>query len=370
MTSPLIVVDARYVSRRQSGIGRHVLAIATRLPTLRPDWRFRFWTHPEAPPELRVDAPNVEYEAVAVHPNGPRSLALPRTLGSLEEASLFHSPHNILGLGLPCRAVTTVHDLMWLSHPEYCESSPWLRPIRTLFFGGGIRHALAQSRVVLTVSEASAADIVRRFPSLKGRIVVSPNAADARFTPRADPDDEISTLVGFDAPYYLLVGQNQPSKGHPLALRAFAEAAPKDSHLVYLQRVRPGGELKALADELGVGERVHFMPETSEDEYLRLLQSAKALLQPSLAEGFGMPALEALACGTPVIASDIAPLVEVLGGAGLHSKAGDWRSLANAIRTLEDDDSDWKRLGPEQAARFSWDHAAEQVARAYAMALA
>lgn len=367
---PTIVLDARYVSHRRSGIGRHVLAIAKRLPQLRPDWDFRFWTHPRAPAELFVDAKNAHYVSVAAHPNGPRSLIFPRSLGGLRDVSLFHSPHNILGDRMPCPCVTTVHDLMWLDEPAYCEPNRWLRPIREKFFGRGIRQALTQSRVVLTVSRASARAIRTFAPHLAERIFVSANAADEHFTPSTESAKE---LLGFDAPYYLVVGQNQPSKGHALALRAFAAARSADVRLVFLQRVRPGAELCALAEKLKVANRVHFVPEIKEVEYRTLLRSAKALLQPSLAEGFGMPALEALSCGVPVIASDIPALKEVLGGMGLHSRAGDWRSLAYRLEELNDEPAKAEELrlrGPLRARQFSWDDCAGQVVRAYEVALA
>lgn len=177
--------------------------------------------------------------------------------------------------------------------------------------------------------------------------------------------------MGTPAPYYLAVGQNQPSKGHALALRAFAAASSPEAHLVFLQRVRSGDELQTLAQRLKISERVHFVSEIDEDDYMTLLRSAKALLQPSLAEGFGMPALEALSCAVPVIASDIPALREVLGGAGLHAKAGDWRSLARQLEGLEDPamEKTLREQGPRQARRFTWDECASQVTRAYEMAL-
>lgn len=364
--------DARYVRRRQSGIGRYVDALLHRLPALLPESQLRVWSSSDA----RARHPrfaNVEYRTVRADPTAPWSLFFGGTLDpALSRDEVFHSPHNMLGFGIASRrCITTVHDLMWVTHPEFCEDSPLLRPVRAAFFALGIERALSTSHTVLTVSRASADAILAHAPRLAGRVVVAENAADARFRPAADEAalaTRLRTLLGSDAPYYLVVGQNQPSKGHESAVRAFAAGARPHDRLVLVQRRRSGkGSIFALVRELGLGSRVLFCPELTEDDFLRVLQGARALLQPSLAEGFGMPALEALACGCPVIASDIPALVEVVGGAGLHAPVGDVAALADAIRRM--DDATLRRelgaKGVERARAYDWDRTAGIVADVY-----
>lgn len=369
-----IVLDARYVRARQSGIGRYVEAIIARVPPMMRDVDFRIWSHTEAE-RCHPAHRNATYVELDAEPNAPRSLLAPRWLDRhVRKDDIFHSPHNILGFGLPERAITTVHDLMWITHPQYCEANPWLRPARAAFFRRGIEHALASSQLILTVSQASADAIAAYAPSVATRVVVAPNAADARFAPARDQQAlsaALSRILPGTSSYFLVAGQNQPSKGHALAVRAFAEAAQPHDRLVLLQRTLPGRGLGALVDSLGISDRVTFLTEVAEQDFVSLLQGAKALLQPSLAEGFGMPALEALASGCPVIASDIPPLVEVLGGAGLHAHAGDVRSLAAAIRQLEDRTlrDELRARGVERARAYNWDETARIVADVYKQAL-
>ncbi len=158
-------------------------------------------------------------------------------------------------------------------------------------------------------------------------------------------------LVGSSAPYYLVVGKNEPYKAHQLVLQAFAREARPGELLVLVQRTRSGAGLDRLAQELGIAHRLRWLPTLSESELVTVVQAARALLQPSLFEGFGIPALEAMAAGCPVIASDTPALVEVLGGAGLHAAVGDAAGLASAINRLRSGSLREELRGPRLRAR-------------------
>ncbi|MGB5266700.1 MAG: glycosyltransferase family 1 protein, partial [Polyangiales bacterium] len=201
------------------------------------------------------------------------------------------------------------------------------------------------------------------------KITVTPNAADTSFSLPTDAHasrSQVDKIVGEDTTYYLVVGQNQASKGHAIAVRAFA-AVPSTHKLVLLQRRRPGRGLARLVQELNIEDRVQWLCEVNETDLVCLLQNAYALLQPSLAEGFGMPALEAMSCGCPVIASDIPPLVEVLGGAGIHARAGDVEGLAEAIKKMNDPSlrAALSEKSARSAERFSWQETAETALTIY-----
>lgn len=364
-----ITIDCRYIRERPSGVGAYVRALVDRLPALAPDLRFVLWRHPLAPAPLNA-APNVTEVRAPSNPNEPLSLLFPRLFGPTG-GDVFHAPHNLLPYGVRTTAVVTVHDIMWLDEPHLAEGSAFLRLFRVPFFRSGLLNALQRARRILTVSQASADAMVRFRPELQGRVVVAHNAADARFQPPADRDAaraRAAALLGTDAPYFLLVGQNAPSKGHAIALQAFAAASRPEERLVLIQRLRAGKGLDRLARELGVRDRLLVLPTVPMDGLLALLQSATALLQPSLAEGFGMPALEAMAAGCPVIASDIAPLVEVLGGAGVHVPRGEARPLGAAMRKVADDAALGEELrarGLERGRAFSWDTCAKTTLEVY-----
>jgi alpha-1,3-rhamnosyl/mannosyltransferase len=356
------VIDARYVEPKPSGIGRYCEALVERLPPLAPEARFQLWTHPARPRPVTFD--NVTCTPVRAGSDGLRTLLAPTLLGKLGRDDVVHFPFSLLGRGLPCASVVTIHDLAWIEQPELMEGRPLMRRVRVPYYRRGMRWALENATRLIAVSEATAARIRAVAPEAAGRIRVTHNAAEALFVPATDVAAvarAAGAIVGSFAPYYVVVGKSEPYKGHEVAIRAFARAAAPDELLVLIQRAGSGSHMRKLAEQLGVGARVRFLPAISGSELVTLLQGARALLQPSFLEGFGIPALEAMACGCPVIASDTPALVEVMGGAGLHAPIGDDEGTAQAITRLRGHGvrDDLRARGLLRAKQFSWDKTAE-----------
>jgi glycosyltransferase involved in cell wall biosynthesis len=371
--APRFVIDARYVEPKPSGIGRYVEALIERLPALDRSARFHLWTHPERPRPVAFD--NVTCAPVSAPSDGLRTLLVPSRLGQLRRDDVFHAPFSLLGRGLPCASVVTIHDLMWLEQPELVDGRPLVRRVREPYYRRGVRWALRHATRLIAVSEATAARIRAIEPQSAERIRVTHNAADAMFMPAPDAGENAraaAAIVGSSAPYYLAVGKNEPYKGHEVAVRAFARAAGPDELLVLIQRLGSGVRLRQLAEQLGIGARLRFLPAVSGSELVTLLQGARALLQPSIIEGFGIPALEAMACGCPVLASDTPALVEVMGGAGLHAAVGDDQALAQAMTRLRAGGmrDDLRQRGLLRAREFSWERTAEATLAVYREAAA
>lgn len=365
------VLDARYAGPKPSGIGQYVRALGKRLPAFSADARFRYWLRSGTEP--LTSAENVSYEKVDAPPASLRTLLTPRWLGELEAGDVFHAPANILGYGVPCPSIVTVHDVMWLEHLSWCQPRPWLRPVSGSYYRLGIFRALREARKILTVSHASADAIVRLERSAAPKIVVTHNACEEQFR---EPESLslaqtlAAASIGSEQPFFLVVGQNQPSKAHDVALAAFAAVAGAlpDHRLVLVQRLEAGRGLHRTAQNLGIEPRVSFVTGLSEAQLLSLFHAATALLQPSLAEGFGLPALEAMACGCPVLASDIPPLREVLGDAGTFSRPGDAGELSRAMKLIARDASRraaLRQLGLERRKLFSWDATASLTWEVY-----
>jgi alpha-1,3-rhamnosyl/mannosyltransferase len=366
--APRFVIDARYVEPKPSGIGRYTEALVERLPLLDPSASFHLWTHPARPRPVAFD--NVTCTPVAAGSDGLRTLLTPSSLGSLREHDVIHFPFSLLGRGLPCATVVTIHDLAWLETPELMDGRPLMRRIRHHYYKRGMRFALDHATRIISVSEATAARIRALAPERAERVRVTYNAAEAMFVPPPDPSvvaRAAAAVVGSFAPYYLVVGKSEPYKGHEVAIRAFAQAGSDDELLVLIQRAGSGSHLRKLAEQLGIGGRLRFLPAVSGTELVTLLQGARALLQPSVMEGFGIPALEAMACGCPVVASDTPALLEVMGGAGLHAPVGDHLAMAQALSRLRANGvaDDLRARGLSRAKTFSWERTAEATLAVY-----
>ena len=367
------VIDARYVSSRPSGIGNYVAALIARLPALAPDSRFHLWAHPERP--VPVSAPNVTTSVVPAPADGLRTLFRPTLLGQLSPEDVIHFSASLLGWGLPCSSVVTVHDLMWLEHAAKVDGRPLVRRARARFYQAGMLQALRHATRLIAVSRATADRMHAVCPESSARVRVIHNAAGPAFVAARDQQvaqRRAAELIGSDAPFYLVVGKNEPYKDHQLALSAFAHEARPGELLVLVQRTGQGAGLLRLARELGISDRLRWLPTLSEPDLVTVLQAARALLQPSFVEGFGIPVLEAMSAGCPVIASDTPALVEVLGGAGLHAAVGDAAGLASAINQLRSGSlrDELRARGLERARAFSWDVAARQTLEVYREAAA
>ena len=151
-------------------------------------------------------------------------------------------------------------------------------------------------------------------------------------------------------------------------MAAFAVGAPRPWRLVLLQRQGASTRLARLARALHVDDRIVWLPSVGQDDVVALMQAAGALIQPSLYEGFGLPVVEAMACGCPVIASDIAPLREVAGGAAMLVPAGDVTRLGAAVGDLIASPERRRSLAGEglvRARAFSWDRCAHETLAVY-----
>ena len=364
-----IVIDARYVRKRPSGTRTYVDALIRRLPALAPGDDFHLWVHPEATNPL-VDMSNVTQEPVHAAANGPATLLYPHRLGSVRKSDVFHATFNIVGFTMRCPIVTTIHDLSWWERPELNSANPWTRPFQYAFYNVGIRSALKRSTRILTVSNASADKILQLDPTVRDRLRVTHCSCGDEFVPPPDREaarKRAASLIGNEADYYLVVGWNPVGKGHQVALEAFAVGAPPGHHLVLVRRGAPPQSFVRAAASLGLSERVHWVDSAPTQDLITLMQSALALLQPSRYEGFGIPALEAMAVGCPVIASDIPALVEVMGGAGVHTRVGNVGDLARAITEVSAQPSlreELRERGLIRRGEFSWDRTAADTLEA------
>lgn len=375
-----VMLDARYVGAEDSGIGRYTQELARWLPRLDPTLRLELLCDPARPDaNLGPDAPGLGFQSYPAPPNSLRTrFALARAV-DLRGAQLYHAPFNILPRGLAVPRLFTLHDIMWLRDVGLCTDVWWRQRVTGTFYRTLIPRAAAEARRILTVSEHSRADIEARFPAARGRVSVTYNGVDPRFTPMA-PEDAWQLAAKHlprGAPFVLVVGQGAPYKNHPRAAAAFLEAfaSTPDVRLVLVRRLS-----RSTDDALGrtlahpsLRGRVHALPHIDVDTLRALYSLAQTFLFPSLYEGFGLPALEAMACGAPVVTSDVGAPAEVCGPAALTVNPLDVSAIAEGLRRVHEDTAlraDLRARGLAHAATFTWERCARQTLAAYRQALA
>ena len=337
--NPLVVVDADVLGRRRTGDETYVLNLLRELAPLAPAAGLRIAAvtrQPELVPE--------GIEAVELGTTSQElrmTLMLPRLLRGLD-AALGHFQY-ALPLVLPCPAVVTIHDLSFEREPSLMGRKD------RLVFRKVVPRAARKAVRVLTVSERTRRDLRELYGVPDEKIVVTPNGVDPAFTPG-------SGLLQGD--YVLLVGAVQERK-NPLAAVVAAEA-------VGLPLVVAGpAKDEALARELERrGARVTGYVE--QDELVRLYRGAACLVQPSRYEGFGLPVLEAMACGTPVVAVPEPALLEVAGDAAVWAEE---HELGDGIRRAVADRERLVAAGLERARLFSWRETARRTLEVYREAL-
>lgn len=354
-----IALDCRYLGPRPSGIGEVVAALVRHLPALAPDFQFTLLRHPLRNEQVS-DAANVREVIVRAPANGPLTmLHLPLAV-DLRGIDLFHAPANILPGGLTMPSLTTIHDVMWLTHPKWCNPSPWGR-IEQHFYRHGILRALNRSALVATVSEASRAEIVRLAPESADRVVVTRSGVSADFRP-VPPDAEALGRLGLPSGrrYVLVVGQGAPYKNHEGALHAFALGCKLTPDIDLMLVQRRGGQRQELAElirALDLESRVHVLEPIDRAALVQLYSGAAALLHPSFIEGFGNPVAEAMACGCPVVTSNCSAMPEVADGAALLTDPYDPGSIAAALRHVTQDPAlaaELRKRGLARAAQLNW----------------
>jgi len=292
--------------------------------------------------------------------------------GMREKIDLLHCPYWSSPLWSPWPTVVTVHDVIQFVLPEYA----W-RKISRVYFGlvsAGARRAQA----VITVSECSKQDIMKIIGLGPERIHVIGNAVDASLYPVRDAWllANVRERYGIAPRFVLYFGGFDMRKNVPRLIEAYArlpEALRREYQLVIAGRYQHLGhplypDPRQTVRRLGLEGNVIFTGQIREQDKAPLYSAATVFAFPSLYEGFGMPVLEAMACGTPVVTSNVSALPEVAGDAGLLVNPYASEAIGEALAELLESAArreDLSRRGLERARRFTWPQVAEQTVRVY-----
>jgi glycosyltransferase involved in cell wall biosynthesis len=371
-----IVIDARSVVAKKSGVGNYVDALVRHMVPRAPDIEFLLLRHPSA------TQPIISHERVKelAFAGETKSLATVFRLGrrhSFDDFQLYHSPADLVPLGLRCPYVVTLHDLMWIEAPRLASAFFPVRVANAAWYRWNIGRAVAGAARILSISAATRDAILRVYPEAADKVHVVPHGLDREryAAERAAPRAALAGWIAPELDYSLMVGQGSPYKNHAGMLRAFVEATrDRPEHkLVLIRRFsRVDFEMQALLERPDVRARVAVIPFVSDDVLLSFYRHARMLLFASHYEGFGLPALEAMALGTPVLGSTAAAVLEVTGDAALHADPADHADLVAKIRQLDRDAELRAELvarGTRHVQKFSWERAAEQTLAVYRTAI-
>ena len=266
--------------------------------------------------------------------------------------------------------VVTVHDLSFVRTPET------LPPLKRFYLARLCAASVRRARAIIAVSRQTADDVEHYFGVASNKVRVIHNGVASEFMPRLpSAQEQFRAAHGLPARYLLYLGTLEPRKNLEMLVRAFAiwrTMAPEAAAGVKL--VLAGGKgwyydtIFKEVSSLGLSDEVlfpGFIPPADLPDWYR---GAAAFIYPSMFEGFGLPVLEAMACGTPVICSQVASLQEVTGAAALTLPPADEGAWANAMHLLCDQSAmaaELRRRGLEQAARFSWQLSAQKTIQVY-----
>jgi glycosyltransferase involved in cell wall biosynthesis len=286
-----------------------------------------------------------------------------------EGIQLFHAPHYVLPPLTPCKAVVTIHDCIHLRFPQYLPNR-----LGYAYARSSLWVAAHRSNRVLTVSDASKRDILRYFHVPEGKIDVIYNAIDERFgeRPAEDEVNRVRERYQLNDPFILYAGNIKPHKNLERLIEAFHILRRHDLEHVKLliigDEISKYATLRRAVHRHKLHKHVRFFGFVPDQTLAILYRLADVFVFPSLYEGFGLPPLEAMASGTPVVTSNVSSLPEVVGDAALLIDPYDPEGIAHAMRRVLTEPAlrdELTRRGLARASEFSWDRSVRRVREIY-----
>jgi len=362
-----VSLDATAIPDRPVGAGRYVLELATALAR-RDDVDLVVESRRGDSARWRASgAADVADRAPSARPVRLlwEQVALPRLVGDLR-VDVHHAPHYTMPQRAKVPKVVTIHDMTFFDHPEWHERA------KVPFFRHAIRVAARRADALVCVS-AVTADRLHAHLRPHGPVHVIPHGVDHnRFRPDVyDSDAAALAAAGARPPYVFFIGTIEPRKDVPTLVAAFDRIAASQPDLSLVIAGLDGWGAQEVNTAIGAASsaaRIHRVGYVADEAVPALLRNAAAVAYPSLDEGFGLPALEALSCGAPLVTTRATAMAEVTGDGALLVPPGDVHALAGALAALVDGGPEVERLrrrGPEVAAAYTWDASAAAHAEVY-----
>jgi glycosyltransferase involved in cell wall biosynthesis len=358
-----IGIDARKL--HDFGIGTYIRNLLRHLSRLDRTTEYVLLARPEDREALKSLGENFRTVAeTAGNYSISEQVRIPLAL-KRERVTLFHAPHYVLPPLVRCKSVVTIHDCIHLMFPQYLPNRLALAYART-----SITTAAKRATRVLTVSESSKRDILRFVPVPPEKIDVIYNAYDERFGVEPNEEDVVRVRERYQLhdEFVLYAGNVKPHKNLARLIEAFHLV--RNRGLDHLKLILIGDEISRYASlrravhQHQLHRYVRFLGYLPEETLAVMYRLAGVFVFPSLYEGFGLPPLEAMASGTPVVTSNVSSLPEVAGDAALLADPHDPSAIADAIYQVLTDPalrSELRRRGLARARQFSWETSARRV---------
>jgi glycosyltransferase involved in cell wall biosynthesis len=362
-------IDARLVFYSQAGIGQYIVHLVNGLAKVDQENEYVLLQSRKDDTSI-LEQPNFRRISLWT----PSHHRLERYALNVELMRLgldvLHSPDFIPPHRPSCKSVITVHDLAFLLYPHFLTKE-------SARYYGHIDQAVRWTDHIIAVSDSTKRDTVQHLGVPEDKITVVYEAPNPIFRPidREEAKERVRDHHGVEGRYILFVSTIEPRKNVPTLVRAISQL--RECYKEDVRLVLAGGkgwlfeDAFATIEEFKLDSQVHFVGRVSSEDLLYLYNAAELLAHPAFYEGFGLPPLEAMACGLPVVVSNVASLPEVVGDAGLLIDPHDVDELAVAMwRILNDSElrQEMRDKGLHQAGRFSWERAARETAAIYRLA--
>ncbi len=364
-----LTLDARKLT--DFGIGTYLTHLLAGLAQ-RPEVELTAVSHPDHEERIRDLVPNARVLTVSARGYGvSEHFQLPAVLWR-ERPDLVHVPHYVVPVMLPGPVVVTIHDVIQLFYPPRSRTQ-----LASLYLRVVLRSALHRARRVITVSRNSRRDLINLFGADPERLVVVANGVDEQLgqRPSAEVLEDVKQRYGLRPPLVLVVANDKPHKNLDVVLRSFHLA--RREHGVRGQLVMVGGVDEAhplmwRADRLGLGRHVRGLGLIPQSDLHALYHLSAVLLHVALYEGFGLPILEAMRAGLPVVTSNLGAMRELGEGSARLVNPLDVAEVASALERVLVDDLLRRRMiegGRKRADQLTWDRMVEGTVDAYRLAL-
>ena len=374
-----IGIDARFYGPQTKGLGRYCEKLIQYLQKLDQENEYVVFLRKDNWAEFSPD--NLNFKKVLADFRWyslAEQVKMPLLLRRYK-LDLMHFPHFNVPLLYRGKFIVTIHDLILTHFPTQRAStlSPFLYWFKHLAYRVVIRQAIKRALKIITISEYSKKQIVDNFRINPARIAVTYEAtSDFKPTPAKIEESEFLAKYRIKYPYLLYVGNAYPHKNLERLIKVFKNLSQEkklDINLVFVGKLDYFyARLQNLANQLKLNEKVFFLGYVEDEELKFLYQKARLYVFPSLAEGFGLPPLEAMTQGLPVISSQASCLPEVLGEAAYYFNPNEEKSLTEAILKMIQDENLRESLiakGLVQVKKYSWPSLAQKTFEVYLGAL-